>query len=31
VLDPFLRIPEHPVAHSDNIRSVIPEYPVTLR
>jgi hypothetical protein len=26
-----LRIPEHPVAHSDNIRSVIPEYPVTLR
>jgi hypothetical protein len=26
-----LRIPEHPVARSDNIRSVIPEYPVTLR
>ena len=26
-----VRIPEHPVAHSDNIRSVIPEYPVTLR
>jgi hypothetical protein len=26
-----VRIPEHPVTHSDDIRSVIPEYPVTLR
>jgi hypothetical protein len=25
-----LRIPEHPVARSDDIRSPIPEYPVTL-
>jgi len=27
----ILRIPEHPVARSDNIRSAIPEHPVTLR
>lgn len=26
---PCLRIPRHPVGYSDNIRSVIPEYPVT--
>ena len=26
-----VRIPEHPVTRSDNIRSAIPEYPVTLR
>ena len=26
-----LRIPEHPVARSDDIRSGVPEYPVTLR
>jgi hypothetical protein len=25
----YLRIPTHPVGCSDNIRSVIPEYPVT--
>jgi hypothetical protein len=25
----MLRIPEHPVARSDDIRSPIPEYPVT--
>ena len=24
-----VRIPKHPVGRSDNIRSVIPEYPVT--
>jgi hypothetical protein len=24
-----VRIPRHPVGYSDNIRSVIPEYPVT--
>lgn len=27
--DLWLRIPTHPVGCSDNIRSVIPEYPVT--
>jgi hypothetical protein len=27
----LVRIPEHPVTRSDGIRSVIPEYPVTLR
>ncbi len=27
----FVRIPVHPVARSNSIRSAIPDYPVTLR